>query len=208
MGFNSSIFLCLCLLIQSSAGYWNSAYKKGTGCGGTLTDPSGIISSPGFPLPYSNNVDCTWLIQAPPGSTIEIEFMSFDIEKSGTSGVHTSSAGSLKGALKPFLTLLCKWLGPIPGMLTSNSGKDSNDCWYDSLMIHDGSSHDDPLLGLYCGNSKPSIISSTSNQMSIMFKSDESETNDNRRIKNNVDRKMDRNFDRKIDRNFDRKVDR
>ena len=105
-------------------------------------------------------------------------------------------------------------------------------------MIHDGSTHDDPLLGLYCGNSKPSIISSTSNQMSIMFKSDESETNDgfqisykiiqqftnklrpapdvrhvpkkeyNRKIQTNINRKIKNNVDRIIDRTVDRKIDR
>ena len=40
----------------------------------------GIITSPGFPWHYQNNLDLTWLIQDQIGQNIEINFLSFDIE--------------------------------------------------------------------------------------------------------------------------------
>ena len=41
---------------------------------------SGVITSPGFPGNYENNLDLTWLIQVQMGQTIEINFVSFDVE--------------------------------------------------------------------------------------------------------------------------------
>jgi hypothetical protein len=40
----------------------------------------GVITSPGFPGNYDNNLDFTWLIQVPMQQTIEINFLSFDVE--------------------------------------------------------------------------------------------------------------------------------
>ncbi|KAH3840630.1 hypothetical protein DPMN_114083 [Dreissena polymorpha] len=37
----------------------------GAECGGDLTDPFGIITSPNFPSNYINGVRCTWVINAP-----------------------------------------------------------------------------------------------------------------------------------------------
>ena len=41
---------------------------------------SGVITSPGFPGNYDNNLDLTWLIQVQLGQMIEINFLSFDLE--------------------------------------------------------------------------------------------------------------------------------
>ena len=41
---------------------------------------SGVITSPGFPGNYDNNLDLTWLIQVHMGQTIEINFLSFVVE--------------------------------------------------------------------------------------------------------------------------------
>ena len=40
----------------------------------------GVITSPGFPGNYDNNLDLTWLIQVQMGQRIEINFLSFDVE--------------------------------------------------------------------------------------------------------------------------------
>ena len=40
---------------------------------------SGVITSPGFPGNYDNNLDFTWLIQVQMGQTIEIIFLHFDL---------------------------------------------------------------------------------------------------------------------------------
>ena len=41
---------------------------------------SGVITSPGFPGNYENNLDLTWLIQVQMGQTIETNFLSFNVE--------------------------------------------------------------------------------------------------------------------------------
>ena len=46
---------------------------------------SGVITSPGFPGYYDNNLDLSWLIQVQVGQTIEINFLSFDVEPGGSS---------------------------------------------------------------------------------------------------------------------------
>jgi hypothetical protein len=53
-------------------------------CGGILSEPFGRISSGKFPLPYENDQDCEWLIQAPEGTTVTINFLKFSLEKSKT----------------------------------------------------------------------------------------------------------------------------
>ena len=40
---------------------------------------SGVITSPGFPGNYDNNLDLNWLIQVQMGQKIEINFLSFDL---------------------------------------------------------------------------------------------------------------------------------
>ena len=40
---------------------------------------SGVITSPGFPGNYDNNLDLTWLIQVQIGQTVEINFLYFDV---------------------------------------------------------------------------------------------------------------------------------
>ena len=41
---------------------------------------SGVITSPGFPLNYGNNLDLNWLIQVQMGQIIEINFLFFYVE--------------------------------------------------------------------------------------------------------------------------------
>ena len=51
-----------------------------TYCSNCSCPVNGVISSPGFPGNYDNNLDLTWLIQLPPGQVIEIVFISFMVE--------------------------------------------------------------------------------------------------------------------------------
>lgn len=50
------------------------------GCGGTLTAPQGIITSPNFPDSHSNNIECEWLIRVHPNNRIKITFEEFTVE--------------------------------------------------------------------------------------------------------------------------------
>ena len=45
----------------------------------TLSDPNGVITSPGFPNDYPANSKVSWLIQLPPGRFIEVNFISFEL---------------------------------------------------------------------------------------------------------------------------------
>ena len=53
----------------------NTDYCSNCSCSG-----SGVITSPGFPGNYDNNLDLTWIIQLPPGHLIEIVFLNNQIE--------------------------------------------------------------------------------------------------------------------------------
>ncbi|CAG5082881.1 Oidioi.mRNA.OKI2018_I69.PAR.g10227.t1.cds [Oikopleura dioica] len=60
---------------------WES--ELGT-CGGTGTGTEGILSSPGWPSGYENNMDCLWIVTTNAGSAILFEFDDFFLE-TGTS---------------------------------------------------------------------------------------------------------------------------
>ncbi|XP_066579431.1 cubilin [Amia ocellicauda] len=50
------------------------------GCGGTLTTPSGTVTSPGHPTNYPHGANCTWYITAASGHIIRLTFTSFNLE--------------------------------------------------------------------------------------------------------------------------------
>ncbi|CAG5895667.1 unnamed protein product [Menidia menidia] len=56
---------------------YGSALK---GCGETLTDLSGVITSPGHPTSYPHGANCTWFISVVPGHLIRLSFDSFNLE--------------------------------------------------------------------------------------------------------------------------------
>ena len=66
----------------------NCNYDGGDCCVNVNTDycsecsclASGVITSPGFPGNYGNNLDLTWLIQAPLGQFIQLNFLNFELE--------------------------------------------------------------------------------------------------------------------------------
>ena len=49
-------------------------------CAVTITQPFGVITSPGFPQSYRNAIDCTWNIQLPIGQLIQLNFLHFDLD--------------------------------------------------------------------------------------------------------------------------------
>ncbi|XP_074844824.1 adhesion G-protein coupled receptor G6 isoform X2 [Carettochelys insculpta] len=50
-------------------------------CKISLSDPTGIFTSPCFPSDYPNGQACKWTLLAPPGFIIQITFIEFDIEE-------------------------------------------------------------------------------------------------------------------------------
>ena len=49
-------------------------------CGGILSSPRGILTSPLYPDNYPDNAECTYLISQPIGKVILIHVQSFDID--------------------------------------------------------------------------------------------------------------------------------
>ncbi|XP_046746260.1 cubilin-like [Diprion similis] len=49
-------------------------------CGGIFTATTGIIQSPSDNGKYGNNEECTWIIQAPPGFIVRLNWHIFDLE--------------------------------------------------------------------------------------------------------------------------------
>uniref|UniRef100_A0A665U3Y9 CUB and Sushi multiple domains 3a n=1 Tax=Echeneis naucrates TaxID=173247 RepID=A0A665U3Y9_ECHNA len=49
-------------------------------CGGSMTDFSGVILSPGFPGNYQSSLDCSWRVRLPIGFGIHLQFLNFSTE--------------------------------------------------------------------------------------------------------------------------------
>lgn len=59
---------------------WWKLMVSFSGCGGIFQANSGEIHSPNYPEPYSNNTDCSWLIQVDYSHRVLLNFTDFDIE--------------------------------------------------------------------------------------------------------------------------------
>uniref|UniRef100_A0A0P6JSL8 Putative fibrillin n=1 Tax=Aedes aegypti TaxID=7159 RepID=A0A0P6JSL8_AEDAE len=225
-------------------------------CGGVYTDPSVEITSPGYPKTYGLNQRCDYVIQAPLGKAIMLDFQDFDVEGNsypncdldfveiydGIEATNTSFIGrycsakipptaisSLNAMLMRFVsdasiggkgfranftfinvtcggvitsedvtirppTLAdqesyipdaeCRWVIVAPKthaiQLTWNSFEleKSSNCVYDYVEIYDNSSVSKPLVGRYCGMTKPPALTSSGNIVTIIFKSDSSSSKD------------------------------
>lgn len=62
---------------------WNLFHSFLAGCGGTLFDNSGLLTSPGYPNNYPNNTHCEWTITAPSGRPLSVSFSVFSINPPG-----------------------------------------------------------------------------------------------------------------------------
>uniref|UniRef100_A0A452U8T7 Cubilin n=1 Tax=Ursus maritimus TaxID=29073 RepID=A0A452U8T7_URSMA len=51
-----------------------------TGCGGNLTTPTGVFTSPNYPMPYYHSSECYWWLKSSHGSPFELEFEDFHLE--------------------------------------------------------------------------------------------------------------------------------
>lgn len=70
---------CTCPL-ELTGRYCTDVIRSRLDCGGVLKGSSGRFATPGFPNKYQSSTSCTWLIQSPPGSSINLRFTSFNIE--------------------------------------------------------------------------------------------------------------------------------
>ena len=49
-------------------------------CGGNITSVNGTITSPGYPMHYPNDLNCTWIIELANVEFISINFLEFETE--------------------------------------------------------------------------------------------------------------------------------
>ena len=49
-------------------------------CGGIHTEPEGVVQYPVEEEKYKNNLNCTWLIHAPPGHIVQMSWSLFSLE--------------------------------------------------------------------------------------------------------------------------------
>lgn len=55
---------------------------QGPGCGGNITAPSGIFTSPFYPTPYNRDTECIWIIKHYGYHTFTLEFPEFALSSS------------------------------------------------------------------------------------------------------------------------------
>nr|XP_015204236.1 PREDICTED: CUB and sushi domain-containing protein 2 isoform X1 [Lepisosteus oculatus] len=73
-----------CLRVTDSYVGWSDdrPFCRAPMCGGQLRGPTGLITSPNFPVQYDNNANCTWVITASDlTKVIKLTFEEFDLER-------------------------------------------------------------------------------------------------------------------------------
>ncbi|XP_052697133.1 cubilin-like isoform X2 [Crassostrea angulata] len=90
---------------QHNTGFMASYTSSSAGCGGTLSEPTGTVTSPGHPNIYPHGVNCSWTMQASPGLVVRLTFHTFSIESNANCRYdyvelydnYTASSNSLLG---------------------------------------------------------------------------------------------------------------
>ncbi|CAB4054630.1 CD109 [Lepeophtheirus salmonis] len=113
-------------------------------CGGYSRLREGIIQSPRYPESYPRDLDCTWRIHVRPGRTIQVEFEDIDILSSDSSCPDNDYLTLRNGESN---------LSPLI-LINNNQGNSQN--------------------GRICGSTLPSKFNTSSNHLSISFKSSDS----------------------------------
>ena len=110
-------------------------------CGGYISSPRGVLTSPGFPADYPNNTECRWVLRMRPATMMQFQFTELDV-----------------------------------------AGGDT-ECSQDSLVLRNGERRTSPLFllnpgqgdgqnGHLCGNQIPPLTNTSSNSLSLTFRSD------------------------------------
>nr|XP_020016661.1 cubilin-like [Castor canadensis] len=109
---------------------------KSLACGGNVyihdADSTGYVTSPNYPASYPQHIDCIWIIAAPPGKSIRLQFEDqFDIEETPNC---TSSYLELRDGVDSNAPVLSKFCG----ISLPNSQLSSREVMY--LRFQSGSS--------------------------------------------------------------------
>lgn len=72
---------CTCVCPIGLTGPYCDTPIIAQGCGGKLTASSGVIQSSNFPANYNPDTECSWLIEAPADSRVDLKIEEFHIEE-------------------------------------------------------------------------------------------------------------------------------
>ncbi|KAJ3611231.1 hypothetical protein NHX12_021247, partial [Muraenolepis orangiensis] len=159
-------------------------------CGGELTEPHGVITSPGYPGNYPASRDCYWTHPDCSWDFLEIRDGLLPEDESlakysdpGCGGTFTASEGVVISPNWPnnyAANRQCIYLIRLPPgevvalNFTHMSLENHGSCTFDYVEVRDGREETDALIGKYCGSTLPAPIRSTSNALWLRFKSDSS----------------------------------
>ncbi|MBN3314648.1 CSMD3 protein, partial [Atractosteus spatula] len=88
-------------------------------CGGSMTEFSGVILSPGYPGNYPSGLDCTWTVKLPIGFGIHLQFLNFSTE-----AIHDYL--EIRSGLSETGTVIDRFSGPqVPDSLFSTTHETS-----------------------------------------------------------------------------------
>ena len=62
-----------------SVGIGSLCFFFSADCGGEINMDSGQLQSPNYPKNYPNNKDCHWIITAPFGFVVVLDFQTFEV---------------------------------------------------------------------------------------------------------------------------------
>ncbi|KAK9396207.1 cubilin [Crotalus adamanteus] len=69
--------------LLSHEGYEITWTSSSAACGGILYGESGSVASPEYPVSYQNQTDCEWIIKAPQGRIVTVNFAYINIDDPG-----------------------------------------------------------------------------------------------------------------------------
>ncbi|XP_067863171.1 cubilin [Heptranchias perlo] len=92
-----------------------------TGCGAALTTSTGSFTSPNYPMPYSHNAECYWLIQTSAGSVIGLQFEQFHLDSSAECSYDYLAVYNGNDISSQLLAKLCGNQMPAPILSTRNT---------------------------------------------------------------------------------------
>jgi hypothetical protein len=146
----------------------NKMFSIVTDCGGYLNDSSGLLKSPTHPVDYHHNLNCTWLIEVSSDQAVNLRqvlFMLFELW--AQQHKHRSFWFSLwRFQSNEKVSHFRFEEFDVESSVNGN-------CQYDYLAVYDGTTVDSSnLIGRYCGDVLPDNVKSTSNTMTVQFKTD------------------------------------
>ncbi|GAB0086814.1 Cubilin [Sergentomyia squamirostris] len=119
------------------------------GCGGSLTNPTGVISSPNYPDIYPHHIHCNWAIKAPYGNSIELTISDFQLESSENCYYDGLAIYNGDNYTNP-ITKLCH-VQTKPTTYTSNGAELSLKFYTDASLAGKGFNSSYKFIPIKCG---------------------------------------------------------